>query len=331
MNPVESTNGHSSASRFYTGSKRVIDVLLSGLLMIVLPPLYLIVSLLLRFAARHPSREESPQPGSARGHPSHEESPQPGSARGHPSHEESPQPGSARGHPSQQRVDVLFRQRRVGRSGAEFTLLKFTTMASGSAVAGDITYGDDPRVLPVGRWLSALKIDELPQLWNTLVGEMSLVGPRPLTSRAFHCYSPRVQEIVKSMRPGVTGVGSLVFRNEDRILAQVPGDPKEYYDKVIIPLKGQLETWYFAHRSVSVDLLILACTLVAVPWPRSRLHLKLRGVADIVGHSPLASHFGISPLANGSAHNGSASRSTGSRAAEKVRKQIRATLRESAD
>ena len=208
---------------------------------------------------------------------------------------------SARGHPSQQKVDVLFRQGRIGRSGAEFTLLKFTTMANGSAVAGDITYGDDPRVLPVGRWLSALKIDELPQLWNTFVGEMSLVGPRPLTPRAFHCYSPRVQEIVKSMRPGVTGVGSLVFRNEDRILAEAPGDPKEYYDEVIIPLKGQLETWYFAHRSLYVDLLILVCTLVAVPWPRSRLHLKLRGVADIVGHSPLAGHFGISPLHNGSA------------------------------
>ena len=290
MNPVESTNGHSSATRFYTGSKRVLDVLLSGLLMIVLPPLYLIVSVLLRLAGR-----------------------------------------SAREYPSRQKLDVLFRQGRVGRAGAEFTLLKFTTMASGSAVAGDITYGDDPRVLPVGRWLSALKIDELPQLWNTLVGEMSLVGPRPLTPRAFHCYSPRVQDIVKSMRPGVTGVGSLVFRNEDRILAQAPGDPKEYYDKVIIPLKGELETWYFAHRSMYVDLLILACTLVAVPWPRSRLHLKLRGVADIVGHSPLAGYFGISPLANGSAHNGAASRAIASRAAPEVRKRIRATLQESAD
>ncbi len=294
MNPVESTNGHSSGTRFYAGSKRVLDVVLSGLLMIVLPPLYLIVSVLLRFVGR------------------------------------SPQPGSARGNPSQEREDVLFRQERVGRSGAEFTLLKFTTMASGSAGAGDITYGDDPRVLPAGRWLSALKIDELPQLWNTFVGEMSLVGPRPLTSRAFHCYSPRVQEIVKSMRPGVTGVGSLVFRNEDRILAQAPGDPKEYYDNVIIPLKGQLETWYFAHRSLYVDLLILACTLVAVPWPRSRLHLKLKGVADIVGHSPLASYFGISPLANGSAHNGSALRGTGD-AQRQVRKRIRATSRESAD
>lgn len=274
MNPVASTNGHSSGTRVYTGSKRVLDVLLSGFLMIVLPPLYVIVSVLLRCS---------------------------GPARGRSSQQESLQPGSARGHPSQQKVDVLFRQRRVGRAGAEFTLLKFTTMANGSAVAGDITYGDDPRVLPVGRWLSALKIDELPQLWNTFRGEMSLVGPRPLTSRAFNCYSPRVQEIVKSMRPGVTGVGSLVFRNEDRILAQAPGDPKEYYDKVIIPLKGQLETWYFAHRSLHVDLLILACTLVAVPWPRSRLHLKLRGVADIVGHSPLAGYFGISPLPNGSA------------------------------
>ena len=250
MNPISSTNGHSSGTRVYTGSKRVLDVLLSGFFMVVLPPLYVVVSVLLRVAGER---------------------------------------------------NVLFRQGRIGKGGREFTLLKFTTMTSGSAVAGDITYGDDPRVLPVGRWLSALKIDELPQLWNTFMGEMSLVGPRPLTPRAFNCYSPRVQEIVKSMRPGVTGVGSLVFRNEDRILAQAPGDPKEYYDKVIIPLKGQLETWYFAHRSVHVDLLILACTLVAVPWPRSRLHLKLRGVADIVGHSPLAGYFGISPLPNGSA------------------------------
>ena len=288
MNPVETTNGHSSGTRFYVGSKRVLDVLLSGLLMIVLPPLYLIVLILLR---------------------------------------------CTRGNPSHKTIDVLFRQERVGRSGAEFTLRKFTTMASGSAVAGDITYGDDPRVLPVGRWLSALKIDELPQLWNTFVGEMSLVGPRPLTPRAFHCYSPRVQEIVKSMRPGVTGVGSLVFRNEDRILAQATGDPKEYYDKVIIPLKGQLETWYFAHRSLYVDLLILACTLVAVPWPRSRLHLKLRGVTNIVGHSPLAGYFGISPLSNGSAHKTRQSarpHAVQSHAQPEIRKRIRATSRESA-
>ena len=318
MNPVETTNGHSSGTRFYVGSKRVLDVLLSGLLMIVLPPLYLIVLILLRCTG-----------GSARGNPSHEESPQPGSARGTPLARK----GSARGNPSHEKIDVLFRQERVGRSGAEFTLLKFTTMASGSAVAGDITYGDDPRVLPVGRWLSALKIDELPQLWNTFVGEMSLVGPRPLTPRAFHCYSPRVQEIVKSMRPGVTGVGSLVFRNEDRILAQATGDPKEYYDKVIIPLKGQLETWYFAHRSLYIDLLILACTLVAVPWPRSRLHLKLRGVTNIVGHSPLAGYFGISPLSNGSAHKTRQSARphvVQSHAQPEIRKRIRATSRESA-
>ncbi|MDE0227191.1 MAG: sugar transferase [Gammaproteobacteria bacterium] len=274
MNSTTSTNGHSTNTRFYTGSKRVIDVLLSGLLMFVLPPLYVIVSVLLRFAGEK---------------------------------------------------NVMFRQRRVGRSGDKFTLLKFTTMASGSAVAGDITYGDDPRVLPVGRRLSALKIDELPQLWNTFLGEMSLVGPRPLTSRAFHCYSPRVQEIVKSMKPGVTGVGSLVFRNEDRILAQAPGDPKEYYDSVIIPLKGQLETWYFAHRSLRIDLLILACTLVAVPWPRSRLHFKLRGVADIVGHSPLAGHFGISPLANGSARRGARPAEITDPARPEVRKRTRAT------
>jgi len=279
MNSTTSTNGHSTNTRFYAVSKRVIDVLLSGLLMFILPPLYLIVSVLLRFAGE---------------------------------------------------TNVMFRQRRVGRSGAKFTLLKFTTMASGSTVAGDITYGDDPRVLPVGRRLSALKIDELPQLWNTFLGEMSLVGPRPLTSRAFHCYSPRVQEIVKSMKPGVTGVGSLVFRNEDRILAQAPGDPKEYYDSVIIPLKGQLETWYFAHRSLRIDLLILACTLVAVPWPRSRLHFKLRGVADIVGHSPLAGHFGISPLANGSARRGVRPAEVADPARSEVRKRTRATSPESA-
>ncbi len=278
MNSTTSTNGHSTNTRFYTASKRVIDVLLSGILMFVLPPLYLTVSVLLRFAGER---------------------------------------------------NVMFRQRRVGRSGDKFTLLKFTTMASDSAVAGDITYGDDPRVLPVGRRLSALKIDELPQMWNTFVGEMSLVGPRPLTSRAFHCYSPRVQEIVKSMKPGVTGVGSLVFRNEDRILAQAPGDPKEYYDKVIIPLKGELETWYFAHRSLQVDLLILACTLVAVPWPRSRLHFRLRGVADIVGHSPLARHFGISPLANGSARRGARPAEVADRPQSEVRKQTRAASRES--
>ncbi len=271
-------NGHRSSNRFYAGSKRLLDVFLSGLAMCILPPIYVVVSVLLRFAGE----------------------------------------GNA-----------LFRQRRVGLGGRKFTLLKFTTMAKGSAAAGDITYGDDPRVLPVGRGLSALKIDELPQLWNTFVGEMSLVGPRPLTPRAFHCYSHRVQEIVKSMKPGVTGVGSLVFRNEDRILAEAPGDPKEYYDKVIIPLKGQLETWYFAHRSLYVDLLILACTLVAVPWPRSRLHLRLRGVADIVGHSPLAGYFGISPLPNGSARRVAQRHAVADRPQSEVKKRTPATSPES--
>ena len=271
-------NGHSSSNRFYAGSKRFFDVFLSGFAMCILPPIYVVVSVLLRFAGEG---------------------------------------------------NVLFRQRRVGLGGTKFTLLKFTTMAKGSAAAGDITYGDDPRVLPVGRWLGALKIDELPQLWNTFVGEMSLVGPRPLTSRAFHCYSPRVQEIVKSMKPGVTGVGSLVFRNEDRILAEAPGDPKEYYDKVIIPLKGQLETWYFAHRSLYVDLLIVACTLVAVPWPRSRLHLRLRGVADIVGHSPLAGYFGISPLPNGSARRVAQRHAVADRPQSEVKKRTPATSPES--
>ena len=279
MNSVASTNGHSSSTRLYGGSKRLLDVVLSGIALCVLPPLYVVVSVLLRLAGEG---------------------------------------------------DVLFRQRRVGQGGAKFTLLKFTTMARGSAATGDITYVDDPRVLPLGRWLSALKIDELPQLWNTLKGEMSLVGPRPLTPRAFHCYSPRVQEIVKSMKPGVTGVGSLVFRNEDRILAQAPGDPKEYYDKVIIPLKGELETWYFAHRSLYVDLLILACTLVAVPWPRSTLHLRLRGVPDIVANSPLAGHFGLSPLANGSAVGAPRSHSGGDHTPSEVKTRTRATSPESA-
>ena len=278
MDPVTSMNGHSSSNRFYAGSKRLLDVFLSGFAMCILPPMYVVVSVLLRFAGEG---------------------------------------------------NVLFRQRRVGQGGTKFTLLKFTTMAKGSAAAGDITYGDDPRVLPVGRWLGALKIDELPQLWNTFVGEMSLVGPRPLTPRAFHCYSHRVQEIVKSMKPGVTGVGSLVFRNEDRILAEAPGDPKEYYDKVIIPLKGQLETWYFAHRSLYVDLLIVACTLVAVPWPRSRLHLKLRGVADIVGHSPLAGYFGISPLPNGSARRVAQRHAVADRPQSEVKKRTPATSPES--
>ena len=278
INPIASTNGHGSGTRFYAGAKRVLDVVLGGLFMLVLPPLYVVVPILLRLAGER---------------------------------------------------KVLFRQRRVGKGGAKFTLLKFTTMASGSAVAGDITYGNDPRVLPVGKRLSALKIDELPQLWNTFRGEMSLVGPRPLTARAFNCYSPRVQEIVKSMRPGVTGVGSLVFRNEDRILAQASGDPKEYYDKVIIPLKGQLETWYFEHRSLYVDLLILACTLVAVPWRRSRLHLRLRGIADIVGHSPLADYFGISPLANGSARRAARPPAAAHPAHSEITKRTRATSPES--
>jgi len=169
--------------------------------------------------------------------------------------------------------EVFYRQNRVGQSGRLFSLLKFATMlkSSPSMATGDITIKNDFRILKTGRFLRASKINELPQIWNVLIGDMSLVGPRPMTEKNFSYYSEQAKQAISSVRPGLTGVGSIVFRNEENILSGMP-DKVKFYQTVIAPYKGQLEIWYVKNKSILLYFKVIFFTALAVLSPGSRLY-----------------------------------------------------------
>ena len=153
---------------------------------------------------------------------------------------------------------ILFGQERVGRGGTPFRMWKFRSMRA--RVPGrSITSGDDPRVTRVGRTLRKYKIDELPQLWNVVRGQMSLVGPRPEIPRFVNINDP-VWHIVLQGRPGITDLASLVYRNEEKILA-MSSDPEAYYTEVILPAKLQLNLRYAQARSFWRDVRLILLTV----------------------------------------------------------------------
>ena len=164
---------------------------------------------------------------------------------------------------------MFFKQQRVGRNGKPFGLLKFATMLKDSPNlgAGTITTKDDPRVLPFGKFLRKTKINELPQLINILRGDMSVIGPRPQTRRCFEAFpQPSQAEIVK-VRPGLSGIGSIVFRGEEEMM-DAAHDPNGFYDEIIMPYKGQLEEWYVQKDNLGVYLLLICITVWVVCRPR---------------------------------------------------------------
>lgn len=165
--------------------------------------------------------------------------------------------------------EVFYVQQRVGKGGAPFGLVKFATMlkASPSMGTGTITLKDDPRVLPIGRWLRSTKVNELPQLLNVLRGEMSIVGPRPQTPRCFAAFPERSRACITRVAPGLTGVGSLVFRDEESLMHGAV-DPDRFYDDVIMPYKGLLEEWYVANASLAVYLKVVLLTAWVVAGGR---------------------------------------------------------------
>jgi len=172
---------------------------------------------------------------------------------------------------------VFYRQVRIGRGGREFGILKFATMLKDSPnlSGGSLTVRGDPRVLPFGRFLRASKINELPQVINVLVGDMSFVGPRPQVRGDFDHYSPEVKAAVTSVRPGITGIGSVVFRDEERFLSRPGVDPRAFYGERIAPYKGALEQWYCSHVSLRTDFLILWSTAWAILRPDSEIVFRV--------------------------------------------------------
>lgn len=172
--------------------------------------------------------------------------------------------------------EVWYFQPRVGKDGKQFRLFKFATMRKNSEFTGtgDITLRNDPRVLPFGRFLRKAKINEVPQLINILLGDISLVGWRPLMPEGFSYYPKPVQEQIVRIKPGLTGIGSIIFRDEEAITEMADKEPRQVYREDIAPYKGAVELWYQQHQSFWLDLKLIFLTAWAVFKADSRLYLK---------------------------------------------------------
>jgi len=171
---------------------------------------------------------------------------------------------------------VFYLQQRVGKRGKMIGVWKFVTMVRNSANigTGSVTVLNDPRVLPVGKFLRKTKLNELPQLINIFIGNMSIIGPRPLMQCDFDAYSQEAQNHVIESKPGLSGIGSIVFRDEEVIVSRAK-EPVAFFMQVIQPFKGQLEIWYHEHRSLWVDFMIIFLTVWVVIFPKSELVYKV--------------------------------------------------------
>lgn len=161
--------------------------------------------------------------------------------------------------------EIFYFQERIGKNKRKFNLYKFTTMLKNSENigSGTITIKDDPRVLPFGKFLRSTKINELPQLINILIGDMSIIGPRPLLEKQFSMYDIKDQEIICSVRPGLSGVGSVVFRDEENILSKAD-NPHEFYEENITPYKAYLEKWFVEEKSLFLYFKLIVVTVIVV-------------------------------------------------------------------
>ena len=163
--------------------------------------------------------------------------------------------------------EIFFIQQRVGKGGEMFGLLKFATMLKDSPNigTGTITVKGDPRVLPFGSFLRKTKINELPQLINILKGDMSVIGPRPQDLRCFVVFNKEDQENIKKVRPGLSGIGSIFFRDEESIMDRDDIiDKEKFYDEVISPFKGKIESWYYNNKSLFLYFQLIWLTIYVV-------------------------------------------------------------------
>lgn len=173
--------------------------------------------------------------------------------------------------------EVFYFQTRMGKDNEPFQIWKFATMLKNSENmgTGTITVRKDPRVTAVGSVLRITKINELPQLINVLRGEMSIVGPRPLALKDFEHYSPEIQKVIYKSKPGLTGIGSIIFRDEQELVSNSELEPITFYKRYIIPYKGELERWYYQNASFGNDLLIIGLTAWVLLFSKSKLVYKI--------------------------------------------------------
>ena len=172
--------------------------------------------------------------------------------------------------------EVFYFQKRIGHHCKPFYIWKYATMLKDSPRIGTgmITLRNDPRMTPLGNFLRKTKINELPQIINVIKGNMSIVGPRPTVEKHFNAYPKEIGKQIYSLRPGITGIGSIIFRDEEELISKTEMEPFEYYKKIIIPYKGELELWYFKNASTYTDIVIVFLTAWVILFPKSTLHYK---------------------------------------------------------
>lgn len=172
--------------------------------------------------------------------------------------------------------EIFYKQSRIGINGEKFSLLKFATMLRGSELmkGGTITMKNDPRVLPVGSFLRKTKINEVPQLLNVLIGNMSLIGPRPLTMKEFSYYDLHSQKIITSMKPGLSGMASIIFRDEESMFEKNE-NTNEFYRNKIAPYKAEIEIWFHKNYSLVNYFLLIMITIWAVIFKSTSIYRKV--------------------------------------------------------
>lgn len=204
--------------------KRLIDIIIAGLALIILSPILLIAIIILLFTGEH---------------------------------------------------KVFYYQKRVGYKNKIFYICKFATMAKDSPNigTGHFTLRNDPRVMPFGKILRITKINELPQIINVFKGDMSIVGPRPLMEAGFKLYPEEIQNKIYNAKPGITGIGSLIFRDEEKLISSAK-DPVAMYTKNA-SYKGALEIWYQKNASLRTDFMIIFLTAWSILFPKSTMQNRV--------------------------------------------------------
>ena len=175
---------------------------------------------------------------------------------------------------------IFYKQERIGYKNKPFLIWKFATMLKDSASmpGGIMTTKNDPRITPMGGFLRKSKINELPQLFNIFFGSMSVVGPRPVMRVSFESYPNKVQKVIYNVRPGLSGIGSIIFRDEEELITNVKnngGDTWSFYKDKIYPFKGELEIWYQNNISFFLDLKLIFITVWVIFNPNSKIYNKL--------------------------------------------------------
>ncbi len=169
--------------------------------------------------------------------------------------------------------EIFYLQKRLGYLNKEFKIIKFATMVKNSSKigTGSITLKDDPRVLPLGKFLRKSKINELPQIFNVILGNMSIVGPRPQERSIFEKFPIEKRDTIYKSKPGITGIGSVIFRDEEKWISNHEGDKHEFYKEKIAPYKADVEIWYYKNHSLFLDLKIVILTAWVIIFPKSNV------------------------------------------------------------